>query len=363
MLILYLIKKEFLQMNRNHFLKVLALVYPVAVMCVFPWVMRMDVKNVAVVVVDNDHSTLSQQLVHRIEASHYFVFKGQEASYTDALSAVEQCEADVIVEVPAHFERNKTRGEHPQILIAVNAVNGSKGMLGASYMNQIVTASVAPEGLLTTLSQRVSTLYLYNKHLDSKRLMIPSLFGILLMIICGALPALNIVAEKEAGTIEAINVTPVSKFTFIMAKLIPYWLLGILVMTICIVLTRFLYGYSCVGSLFWVYLLALLLSFCFSGLGLVISNYNDTMQQAMFVLWFFLLICLLMSGLLTPARSMPHWAYLTTYVNPVAYFIDGVRTIYVRGGGFMSILPQLLGLTLLSVFADTWAVLSYRKNR
>ena len=87
------------------------------------------------------------------------------------------------------------------------------------------------------------------------------------------------------------------------------------------------------------------------------------MQQAMFVLWFFLLICLLMSGLLTPARSMPHWAYLTTYINPVAYFIDGVRTIYVRGGGFMSILPQLLGLTLLSVFADTWAVLSYRKNR
>ncbi|MBF1548903.1 MAG: ABC transporter permease, partial [Prevotella salivae] len=185
MLILYLIKKEFLQMNRNHFLKVLALVYPVAVMCVFPWVMRMDVKNVAVVVVDNDHSILSQQLVHRIEASHYFVFKGQKASYTDALSAVEQCEADVIVEVPAHFERNKTRGEHPQIQIAVNAVNGSKGMLGASYMNQIVTASVAPEGLLTTLRQRVSTLYLYNKHLDSKRFMIPSLFGILLMIICG----------------------------------------------------------------------------------------------------------------------------------------------------------------------------------
>lgn len=362
MLIRYLVYKEFLQMWRNRFLKVLALIYPVVIMCVFPWVMNMEVKNVAVVVVDNDRSTLSQQLVHRIEASHYFVFKGQKTSYADALSAVEQSEADVIVELPAHFERDRRRGETPQVLIAVNAVNGSKGMLGAAYMNRIVTEAVTPEGLITALNDRVSTLYLYNKHLDSKLFMIPSLMGLLLMIVCGALPALNIVSEKEAGTIEAINVTPVSKSVFIMAKLIPYWLLGLVVMTICFGLAWLIYGFTCEGNLGLVYLLALLLAFVFSGFGLVISNYNQTMQQAMFVLWFFLLVFMLMSGLLTPVRSMPRWAYLTTYINPVTYFIDGIRTVFVRGGDFHSILPQLLGLTGFAVFFDSWAILSYRKN-
>ena len=154
----------------------------------------------------------------------------------------------------------------------------------------------------------------------------------------------------------------VSKSVFIMAKLIPYWLLGLVVMTICFGLAWLIYGFTCEGNLGLVYLLALLLAFVFSGFGLVISNYNQTMQQAMFVLWFFLLVFMLMSGLLTPVRSMPRWAYLTTYINPVTYFIDGIRTVFVRGGDFHSILPQLLGLTGFAVFFDSWAVLSYRKN-
>jgi len=107
---------------------------------------------------------------------------------------------------------------------------------------------------------------------------------------------------------------------------------------------------------------ARLLAFCFSGFGLVISNYNQTMQQAMFVLWFFFVVLMLMSGLFTPVRSMPRWAYLTTFVNPVSYFIEGIRTVFVRGGDFQSILPQLLGLSVFALFFDTWAILSYRKN-
>ena len=358
----YLIYKELLQMKRNPFFKVLVLIYPVFIMCVMPWVMNMEVKNIAVVVVDNDRSTLSQQLVHRIEASHYFVFKGEKASYSDALNEIEQSEADVIVELPDHFERDRMQGKQPQILVAVNAVNGTKGAMGAAYMNRIVTEHVSADTLFSTLTDRVSTLYLYNKHLDSKLFMVPALMGILLMMVCGALPALYIVAEKETGTIEAINVAPVGKFSFIMAKLIPYWFLGLIVMTICFVLAWLVYGITCVGSLGWVYLLALLLAFCFSGFGLVISNYNQTMQQAMFVLWFFLVVLMLMSGLFTPVRSMPRWAYLTTFVNPVSYFIEGIRTVFVRGGDFQSILPQLLGLSVFALFFDTWAILSYRKN-
>ena len=111
-----------------------------------------------------------------------------------------------------------------------------------------------------------------------------------------------------------------------------------------------------------IYLLALLLAFIFSGLGLVISNYNETMQQAVFVMWFIAVCLMLLSGLFTPVRSMPHWAYLTTYVNPMHYFIDAIRTVFVRGGDFFSIIHQLLALAIIAVLMNVWAMVSYRKN-
>ena len=192
--------------------------------------------------------------------------------------------------------------------------------------------------------------------------MIPSLIAILIMLMCGFLPALNIVGEKESGTIEAINVTPVSKMNFILAKLIPYWLIALVVMSICFVLAWAVYGITTTGNLGLVYLLALLLAFIFSGLGLVISNYNETMQQAVFVMWFIAVCLMLLSGLFTPVRSMPHWVYLTTYVNPMHYFIDAIRTVFVRGGDFFSIIHQLLALAIIAVLMNVWAMVSYRKN-
>ena len=232
--------------------------------------------------------------------------------------------------------------------------------MGSSYLSNIVTQHVSPETVAN--SAKLSTLYLYNKHLNYKVFMIPSLMAILIMLMCGFLPALNIVGEKESGTIEAINVTPVSKWTFILAKLIPYWIIALIVMTLCFILSWAVYDITSAGNLALVYLLAMLLAFIFSGFGLIISNYNETMQQSVFMMWFFVLILMLMSGLFTPVRSMPDWAYLTTYINPIHYFIDAIRTVFVRGGDLQSIAPQVLALTILAVIMDGWAVVSYRKN-
>ena len=356
----YLIRKEFLLIRRNAFLPKLIIVFPIVIMCVMPWVMNMEIKNIVVDVVDNDRSTFSQQLVHHIEASNYFILHGQKSSYTDALKEVEESKADVIVEIPANMEKDLTNGFHPQILVAANAVNGTKGSMGSSYLSNIVTQYVSPETAAVT--SKLSTLYLYNKHLNYKVFMIPSLMAILVMLLCGFLPALNIVGEKKSGTIEAINVTPVSKWTFILAKLIPYWIIAIVVMTLCFILSWAVYGITSAGNLALVYLLAMLLAFIFSGFGLIISNYNETMQQAVFMMWFFVVILMLMSGLFTPVRSMPHWAYLTTYINPMHYFIDAIRTVFVRGGDFQSITPQVVALAFLAVVMDGWAVFSYKKN-
>ena len=239
----YLIQKEFTQIRRNAFLPRLIVAFPIIIMCVTPWVMNMEVKNVKVAVVDNDRSTLSQQLVHSIEASNYFIFKGQKPTYQAALKEIEKTQTDVVVVIPQDYSRDLTNGQLPQVLIAANAVNGTKGSIGSAYLSQIVTAQVNPD--VAAMQSRVSTLFLYNKNLNFKLFMIPALFAIVVMLMTGFLPALNIVGEKEAGTIEQINVTPVSKWSFILAKLIPYWIIALFVITVCLLLAWGVYGICC----------------------------------------------------------------------------------------------------------------------
>ena len=357
----YLIQKEFLQIRRNAFLPRLIVIFPIMMICVMPWVMNQEVKNIRVDVVDNDRSTLSRQLVHSIEASNYFIFNGQKPTYRAALKDIEAMDADVVLVIPLHYSRDLTQGLRPQVLIAANAVNGTKGAMGSAYLSQIVTAHVEPS--VAAMQAKLSTLFLYNKHLNYKVFMIPALFAMVMMLMCGFLPTLNIVGEKEAGTIEQINVTPVPKWAFILAKLIPYWLIALFVIVVNILLSWLIYGITCAGPLWLVFVLAMLLALFWSSFGLIISNYSDTMQQAVFVMWFFVVCMLLLSGLFTPVRSMPHLAYLTTYVNPMHYFIDGIRTVFVRGGDFHSIAHQLLALLVIASLMAVWAIKSYRKNQ
>ena len=227
-MIKYLLQKEFLQIRRNSFMPKIIFIFPIMVMCVMPWVMNQEVKNIRVDVVDIDHTTHSQQLVHQIEASNYFIFNGQKATYQEAMKDIETSMADIILEI-----------RDGKYLIAANAVNGTKGSIGSAYISQILASPPAPlrleRGVVSSASQESILLspigegagvrLLYNQHQDYKVFMIPALMGILMMMLCGFLPALNIVGEKEKGTIEQINVTPVSKWSFILAKLIPYWII------------------------------------------------------------------------------------------------------------------------------------------
>ena len=360
MVLKYLLQKEWLQIRRNSFLPRLILTYPIMLMCVMPWVMNMEVKNIAVAVVDNDHSARSQQLVHTIAANRYFRFMGEASSYDAALRNVEQSRVDGVVVIPQGFAKDLQQGYTPHVLVAANAVNGTKGAIGSIYLSQVIVQAVVPEA--QAIREQFHSYILYNRSQNFKLFMIPALFGIVMMLMTGYLPTLNIVAEKEKGTIEQMNVTPVSRRSFILSKLIPYWLIALLATTMCLLVAWLLYGIVPVGNLAWVYLLVMLLAFFFSSLGLVISNRSDTMQQAIFVMWFFVMNILLLSGLFTPMRSMPAAAYLTTYVNPMSYFIDAMRTVFVRGGNFGSIFHQVVALAVIDSLMGFWAVMSYKKN-
>ena len=267
-------------------------------------------------------------------------------------------------------------GNAPHVLVATNTVNGTKGGLSSSYLTAIINGFSselantlgAPSNTIALIRQGiptvgVSTLNLFNPNLNYKLFMVPALMVMLLTMLCGFLPALNIVGEKESGTIEQINVTPVGKFTFIFAKLIPYWIVGFLVLTLCFGLAWLLYGIFPVGSFFVIYLFAVVFVLAFSGFGLVISNHSATMQQAMFVMWFFMLVLMLMSGLFTPISSMPQWAQWITAFNPLKYFMQVMRAVYLRGSTMSELLPQMGVLLAFALFFNVWAVKSYRKSK
>ncbi len=371
MMIKYLIEKEFKQLFRNPFIPKLILVFPCMIMILMPWAANQEVKNISLNIVDNDHSPLSRRLVDKIGASTYFHTTALPDTYDQGLEAVERGTADVVLEIPRGFEEDWTNGRSPSLLVAVNAVNGTKGGLGNSYLSSIIAeyaAGLADERPAAAVVQQavprigLDTQYLYNPHLNYKLFMIPALMVMLLTLMCGFLPALNVVSEKEVGTIEQINVTPVHKFTFIVAKLVPYWLIGFTVLSICFLLAWLLYGILPAGRFVTLYLFALLFLPVVSGFGLVISNHSATMQQAMFVMFFFMLIFMLMSGLFTPVRSMPQWAQWIAAANPLKYFVEAMRTIYLRGGGFADLLGQACALLAFAVGFNVWAVMSYRKS-
>ena len=200
----------------------------------------------------------------------------RSASYEEGLRNIEIGTADIVMEIPRHLERDWMNGEDAHVLIAANAVNGTKGGLGSSYLSSIINDYAAelrsehPEAATVSgafPSIQVDTQGLFNPNLNYKLYMIPALMVMLLTLICGFLPALNVVSEKEVGTIEQINVTPVPKFVFILAKLLPYWLIGFLVLTVCFILAWLIYGIVPVGHFLLIYFFAVLFVLVMSSLG------------------------------------------------------------------------------------------------
>ena len=402
----FLVEKEFKQMFRNPVIPKMMVALPLMAMLVFPWAANQEIKNVRVDIVDNDHSSLSSRLSAEIAASAFFNVSGTSGTYTEALRKVDSDGADIIFNIPQDFEKCLVNGESAPLVVAANAVNGTKGTLGASHLVSMISeSSVLKEysvkgargsgqldrfgdsdaagtstGLATGSaigsatagldaaaagnipSFSVTPQYRFNPSLDYKVFMVPALLVLLLTLVCGLLPALNIVGEKEAGTIEQINVSPVGKFQFILAKLIPLWILGFLIMVFGLIVARLVYGIVPEGSLGTLLLFASVYVLVVSGFGLIVSNYASTMQQAMFVNYFFILIFFLMGGMFTPVASMPEWAQTIAAFNPLKYFIEVMRLVYLKGSTFIDMIPQFLTLCTFAVVFSLGAVITYRKS-
>jgi ABC-2 type transport system permease protein len=366
----FLLRKEFKQIFRNKSIVVMVIIMPIIQLILLPLAANYEIRNINLTVVDHDHSTYAQQLISKITGSGYFRLVGYKPSFNHALQQVETDEADLVLEIPAGFEKNLVREGKQQLFIAVNAINGSKAGLGGSYLASIVQeynkdiqtrlVSTSRYPAQTTIETTVSNWY--NPLMDYHLFMVPGILAVLVTMVGGFLSALNIVKEKEIGTIEQINVTPIRKHHFILGKLIPFWILGIVVVGLGLIVARVAYGIVPVGSLFLLFAFVALYLPAVLGLGLLVSTYCDTQQQAMFIMFFFLMVCILLGGLFTPTDSMPGWAKMIVALNPLSYLISVMRMIILKGSGLKDVLTQLGIIALFGLILNTWAILNYKKT-
>ena len=360
-----LVQKEFLQIRRNSFLPRLIIAFPILVMLLMPLIMTMDVRQVNVAVVDRDRSTTSRRIASHIDASEYLTLAQTSAEYPLAMELLEQGAVDVIVQIPDNFERDMTVATPERISITANAVNATKGGMGMQYVVQTIARTLAElrgEKSPAKLSELVTIENRYNPTLNYRHYMIPALMIILFILICGFLPALSIVGEKESGTIEQINVTPISRFMFILSKLVPYWIIGLFVVTVAMLVARLVYGLAPVGSIGAIYFGALLFILTISGFSLTIANFSETMQQTMFVMFFFIMTFMLMSGLLTPIDSMPVWAQRFTLILPPRYYVEILRSVYLKGTTIAELWTNYAALGIFAIIFNTLAALTYKKQ-
>jgi ABC-2 type transport system permease protein len=365
----YLLEKEFKQFLRNSFLPKLVIALPFVALAIFPLIANMDVKNLILAVVDNDRSQTSRQIEEKIASSGYFRISDYFSDSKSALQSIEKGDADLLLEIPRKFEQSLNRENSGNLMIAANAVNGMKGGLGSAYLTGIISeynreliAKQIPEIVNVKPTVEVRPLFRFNSNLSYKSFMIPALMAMMLAIIVGFLPTLNIVSEKENGTIEQMNVTPVGKFTLIISKLIPYWAAGFIVASLCILTAFLFYGLSPKGSILLLYLFAIVFVLSFSGFGLIVSNYAGNIQQAIFIMFFFIMTMIFLSGLYTPFQNMPEWAQFLGNASPLKYFIQALRMIYLKGATFFDMQHLFYSLCGLATFFNGWAVLSYRKK-
>jgi len=366
----FLLQKEFRQIFRNPAILRMIFMMPVIQLIILPQVADYEIRNVNIGIIDHDHSSYSREMIRKVTSSGTFLLAGYYERYSDALEDVEHDRVDLVLEIPAGFERTLVREDEAKVAVAVNAINGVRANLGAAYLNTILrnyNQEVRTEWIRFPRFDEmprieIAGLNWYNLHMNYKLFMVPGILVVLLTMVGAFLTALNIVKEKEVGTIEQLNVTPIRKTEFVLGKLIPFWVLGMVVLTLGLLVARVIYGIVPAGNIGLLYLFAAVYLLGVLGLGLLISNIAQTQQQSMLVAFFLMMIFILMGGLYTSIDSMPYWAQVVTWFNPVTYFIDVMRMVVLKGSTFSDISRHLGIIGIFAVVLNVWAVVSYRKR-
>ena len=368
-ILLSILRKEFIQIFRNRVMLPFIFVVPIIQMVVLVFAANLEMKELRIFTIDKDLSESSRKLRSEFTASPFFRDKGTGLSLKDGEEMLLSDKADLILVFNKGFEENLRKESFSSIQLLINAINSSKAGLVNAYSEAIIrdfNQDIRLEWLgIPALDMpgniNISYTYWYNPELNYKIYMLPAILVILVTIIGMFLTAMNLVREKEMGTAEQINVTPIRKFHFIIGKLMPFWVIALFELGFGLTIGKFFFHLPILGNLAVlfgfasVYLLAVL------GFGLLLSTFSDTQQQVMFLAFFFMLTFVLMSGIFTPVESMPEWAQKVNIVNPFAYFMRVIRMILLKGSGFHDIRREFISMLLFAICILSLSVWRYRK--
>jgi ABC-2 type transport system permease protein len=365
--IFLIVQKEFLQIARDKFLRTAIIMVPVVQMLILVYAATFEMKNIRIHFVDQDRSTASSELIQKFTASPFFI----PVAVTDDVKSGEENlkfdKADLVCVIPYNFSKTINREGKPTIQLLINSINGSKAELSMayctallrSYSQEILTEKFLFKG--TAQQINIESRHWYNEELDYKIYMAPGILALLVTIIGWLMAGFNLVKEKEVGTIEQLNVTPIRKYQFIAGKLLPFLFIGLFDLAFGLIIAKLLFHIPIEGSLITLFLFASIYLVAVLGIGLFISTISSTQQQVLFVSFFFVMIFVLMSGLFTAVENMPEWGQKINIINPVAYFIRVMRMILLKGSGFADVSREFLSIAIYAVCTNALAIWRYRK--
>ncbi|MBZ9787542.1 ABC transporter permease [Psychroflexus sp. CAK57W] len=370
-IVFIIIRKEFKQIFRNKAMLPIIFVLPLLQLIILSNAATYEVDNIQVAYIDYDKSLSSRKLIEHIKGSSYFENPVYFGSPALAEEAILNDKVDLVLEIPNHFEKDIQNANHPRVAVRINAIDGATAGVQNVYIQKIISNfnktiqvesyNPAQQSLNYSSIESVTSFW-YNQNLNYKTLMVPGILVLIITMLTLFLSSMNIVREKEIGTLEQINVTPIKKWQFIVGKLFPFWVIGLMLLSIGLLIAKLIFNTPMLGSNMLIYAYTSLYLLLILGMGLLISNFTDTQQQAMFIAWFFVVIFILMSGLFTPIESMPIWAQNFTQLNPVAYFVEMMRMIMLKGSTFQDTGVIFMKTFIYALVMNFLAVWSYQKK-
>jgi ABC-2 type transport system permease protein len=368
--ILFLIRKEFIQIFRNKFISKAIFAVPVVQMLILVPAVTFEIKNINLGIVDRDMTPESMALVSKLQGSTFFRITGATFSDAEADNLLHKNKCDIILQIPSGFGKDIGNGKQGRLMATIDAINASNAQLIWAYFNgvlsdynvNLIKQNLNNVPLLSVPRINIANRFWYNELLNYKYYMLPGILVILVTAVGFLLAGLNMVREKEIGTIEQINVTPVRKYHFIIGKMVPFLLIGLTDLALGLVLGKLAFNIPFEGSILLLFLGSAIFLVAVLGMALFISTFSGTQQQYMFVAFFCMVIFILMSGIFTPYESMPVWAQDFNLINPVSYLMRINRMVMLKGSAINDISGELYSLIAIAVVFSSLAVRRYRKT-
>ena len=363
-----ILKKEFTQIFRDKVMSRMIIMMPIVQLLLLAHAATFDIKNISLLIVDNDNSSFSSELITKFDGNNYFITDWNYGNQKSAESKLMKGNIDLYIEIPNGFEKNLLTSQETGVHVTVNAIDGAKAGLAMFYsssvINELISSYSKNKGYVNLNQKFVNIEYShwFNPELNYTTFMVPGILVLLVSMIGLFLSSMNIVREKEIGTLEQLNVTPIKKSELLLGKLLPFWFIALFELGFGLILAKVFFDIPMEGSLWLLFAVSAIYMTVILGIGLFISTITSTQQQAMLFTWFFSVIFILLSGLFTAIENMPHWAQVLTEFNPVKYYMQSTRMIMLKGSGFEDISTFIYKLTAFSIAINSLAILLYRKR-